>query len=429
MKVIGFLIVIMGVWSATIYADIFSYELTCSKIPPSKLVSFFNQDIKDKIIDVTPDFCLDKPKNSPKDKIFNTLFTSLAKRAKNITHTEFKENDPYLVMKSLLLNRLWGQLTNKQRHLVFGNRACTQNREIYHGFMEFKDEKPVRKSEKAFETYQEICALSNFEKLIPYLDKGLLLEYFFVVNLAKLNFNSHHKQFCESLKASDEHTILGSRAVDVGFNYSKFKKNTEWMIKTDIFNKDSYRKELTDFSSAKKVNRVFMDAIGSYTAASYVDINNCLRDKSCQNDSIEQIMQIKKGLNAIKRKEMITYRGVSRLPDSVERKLRTNCVFSDPAFLSTSLRYEVARSFLRSDDGYMLVIRGKSGALIQGMSTIREEEEVLYPNGTKFVVVGMSSYFETDTKMEIKTVYLRELEPFEKAKDCSGYDPKTDDGT
>ncbi|MFN8369779.1 MAG: ADP-ribosyltransferase [Bacteriovoracaceae bacterium] len=426
-----FLTFFIYVTTSNVQADIFSRELECSKLTQSKFVTFFNKDIKDKIISITPDFCLDEAKNDPKERQFNQLFASLKKRAETITPVESDEYDAFSIMKSLIMHRLWNHLTNKQRHILFGNRSCMRNREIYLGFMDFKSEKIIRtkkdktKNEEAFKTYQEICEISSFTSLLPYIDKGLLLEYFLVVNLAKFDFETYQNMLCDELK-KDESVILGSRFFDSEFNYTKFKKNADWILKTDVFSKDGYLNELSSHAKTKEIKPDYFEALKNYSGSSF-EINNCLRGKDCTETVIKDIANVNSGIKAITKKEVITYRGVSRLPEEVEKKLKVNCIYRDPAFTSTSLKYETARSFIRSDDGYLFVIRGKSGAYIQDVSHM-DEEEILYPSGTKFLVVDLSSFFEEEFGSTIQVVYLREVEPGEKVKDCSEVSPKSDNG-
>ncbi len=409
---LSFFLTPLGVTAAPLKA-----EIRCSELQKNEIIHFFNKEIEDKIINVTPDFCLAEPKRSNEDVHFNKIFNTLKKNNKSKPLSEGKEIEAFHIMKSLLLSKLWNRLSNDQRHYVFGNSHCSDPPELYLGFMDFKQENG-RESQEDLATYTDICKTKNTQELLPFLDKSLILEYFFVVNLANQNFNFHQKNFCKMVEDNRSRYILGSRFFDPKFNFNEFKKNVDWMLKTNFYEMNDAMAAVTDLAKIHLVPPEYKKVIAFYTGMYYTRINECLRNSTeCNQELSIEVAQIKKGLKLIKKKELISFRGAANLPFSVTRKLQKGCLFKDPAFLSTSMDFTVAKEFA-AVDGYVFVIRGKNGAIIQNISEAKFEKEVLYPAGTGFVITR-DVELGNDAYSKYKLVYLRELEPNEPVKDCN----------
>lgn len=397
-------------------------NISCHELQKNKLITFFNQEIKDKIIKVTPDFCLSSSNARDEDRAFNKTFNQLKQEALKHNKATLKENEAFYILKSLMLSKLWNSLSNQERHQTFGIYGCNEPPELYLGFMDFSKENREGSPEN-FKTYTHICRSKNPQELLPFLDKGLTLEYFLVVNLAKLNFESHQKNLCNLITNHEPRYILGSKSFDTKFNFEQFKKNINWMFKTNFYETLDSIKAVDEFAQNHLVPAPLKKAILFYTSnRGYKKINTCLRgSKPCKLSEVEKI---KKGLSMIKKRELITFRGVGSLPFSISRQLQEGCLFKDSAFLSTSLEFDLARDFAvnkelsSNEPGYLFVIRGKSGAIIQNISDAKFEKEVLYPNLTRFVVTK-DPELSSSGYSHYNLVFLREIEANETARDCN----------
>ena len=84
-------------------------------------------------------------------------------------------------------------------------------------------------------------------------------------------------------------------------------------------------------------------------------------------------------------------------------------------FLSTSSERDIAIKFLtknnlKTQEASLIIVKGKKGKLIEGLSTLPSEKEILFKSETIFKVekVGFSPNPE-DYMIPIKTIWLKEL--------------------
>jgi hypothetical protein len=130
--------------------------------------------------------------------------------------------------------------------------------------------------------------------------------------------------------------------------------------------------------------------IASYTGGLYSDLNATLRGFVSDRDCLETGKFLKEVLLSLPGKADTVYRGMGTLP--ALKNLKVNECFSDKAFVSTSLKLEVAEDFadralamamlkegsgVSSESVAVLVIRSKSGRDVSEISAVNGESEIL----------------------------------------------------
>ncbi|MFN8370244.1 MAG: ADP-ribosyltransferase domain-containing protein [Bacteriovoracaceae bacterium] len=400
-------------------------EVTCNDLQENKLIDFFNKDIKDKIIKVTPSFCLNKDsKYKPKD-LFDKIFLNLKnnKKTENPSETgEPKGTIAFNMFKNLLLLRLWPNLSNQEKHLSFGDENCSSLSSINLNLIGFKDEKTDSTKKNYFDIYKKICSLkpSEPEKILPYLDKSIILEFFYIAKTAGWNFDFYQNYFCELV--SKNNTILGSKFNDSKFDYVNFKRNVDLFLND---NRNGYEPRSTystllENAKIPEIDKKYHAVIQDYTGIGDRTINPCVENpptnffteffSSCSSKKIDHLKNMVKSVNG---KEMITFRGVKYLPESIKKNLNLKCAIKIKTFLSTSQNLHIAQLFgWNIPNGYILVIRGKSGANIRNVSYHKREEEVLYSPETRFIIIHEEKIGAFDN------IYLKEVNPEDKIEDC-----------
>ena len=124
-------------------------------------------------------------------------------------------------------------------------------------------------------------------------------------------------------------------------------------------------------------------SIGLYSKFEYAEMNIKLRNaKSLLTDTENALDQgLQSGLKKLSTDEVIkTYRG-GVMPG--KEQPGEGKIFTDHGYLSTSTDYEVAKNY-KAGDEKLLMLFGKSGGDISGLSAFPGEKEVLYPKNTKF---------------------------------------------
>lgn len=129
-----------------------------------------------------------------------------------------------------------------------------------------------------------------------------------------------------------------------------------------------------------------IEALQKYTNEYYSYLNNALRNDLPQDRWPQKIQEVKEGLDEIFTKStntgsvIKTYRGV---PFKTNLSyLKKGEIGTVKGYLSTSRSATKAHIF-RRNGGEFNIILGKNGRDIAGESTFPEEQEVLYPDGTK----------------------------------------------
>ena len=144
-------------------------------------------------------------------------------------------------------------------------------------------------------------------------------------------------------------------------------------------------------------------AITEYTSEAYQKINGALRKQGVplSPEMEELVKNIESGASKLPTflREEPLYRGSA----SDIYKYQDICpgkVFCDPAFLSVSKNKDIAVKDFGGEDGVLFMITcRKEGKAIKAYSEIPEEDEVLFPPSTRFMI----------TKVEGKHVWMTEL--------------------
>lgn len=144
------------------------------------------------------------------------------------------------------------------------------------------------------------------------------------------------------------------------------------------------------------------NALSDYTGAAYESVNAYLRDpvKFEKTNGAEAAQRAAKSAaltrSAMARMprapaDMVLFRGLSLERDDVQADaLASGGELTFPSFGSFSRSPRVARSFAAQKDVsvFYRVRRHQSGVLVEGISQIAGENEVIFPPGTRFRIVA-----------------------------------------
>jgi hypothetical protein len=159
------------------------------------------------------------------------------------------------------------------------------------------------------------------------------------------------------------------------------------------------------FVEATKLNltETELDVIEKYTGGESLWINNYLRNRDLEDVNETNLKKLKRYstiLNDImkhksppSRSATKVYRGAEAMHQSW-RKLKTGeeLMFTNKGIISTSFNKKAALSFIEEDDDCCLLVltlpKGTKGLYISSQSVFSdlEEDELLLPHGSKFVV-------------------------------------------
>lgn len=160
-----------------------------------------------------------------------------------------------------------------------------------------------------------------------------------------------------------------------------------------------------------------LDAFAEYTGSDYYEINRSLRDGE-ETILIDRLDVIKTHLDKVledaPKFKGTTYRGIKFTSfasyDNFAKGISAGSVITDKSFLSTTLHKHVAGSFTENlfDEGHSveIIIRGKSGVFLDGLSADEKEKEVLFRRKTKFKVVKMDEAFWGLNRGKAKNIKL-----------------------
>ena len=161
---------------------------------------------------------------------------------------------------------------------------------------------------------------------------------------------------------------------------------------------DSY---IDDLSLSGKSDQV--DAIATYTAGDYTDINYYLRhdelppdseyDEEGMNKLVDDAQEFLYGAPKYKG---VVYRGIGfnsgRDYDNFMAKAEEGNVIEFSEFLSTSITYETVSNFMRGSAGsVMLEIKSGNGVFLGSASSVPGEKEVMFPYGMTLKVVNVDT--------------------------------------
>lgn len=153
----------------------------------------------------------------------------------------------------------------------------------------------------------------------------------------------------------------------------------------------------------------------------YEKVNAELRDgKPDSKETVAWIAQMRSALAQIPRYEGISFRG-ARLPKEIaDKKYQLGKLADEPAFVSTSIKPEVALRFALPMENLiakeylktniLFVVKGRTGRPLDALADgYAGEQEVLFANGTKFRVTAKSPLFKlTEVKGNNQIIVLHE---------------------
>lgn len=152
--------------------------------------------------------------------------------------------------------------------------------------------------------------------------------------------------------------------------------------------------------------------VSEYTGTGYWPLNSALRQgREADEDSVNNLDSFLKDAPKFIGE---TYRGLSfNSPDgyaSYKNDLTDDSIIADLAYGSTSVKENFVDGFIKYSGSYRikLVVSGKSGVYLNGLSNHEEEEEVLFPRETKFRVRQVEEVNMTGGVKHL-TAYLEEI--------------------
>lgn len=146
---------------------------------------------------------------------------------------------------------------------------------------------------------------------------------------------------------------------------------------------------------AKKLTTPQKKAIYNYTSDGYKDINGYLRGLQPATPKLKrEVGKIDRGLNRFKMPLAVTvWRGTSMQSVKYGVKngqLKLGALYSDKAYMSTSLDLGIAEEFNNDTILKIQLPTGKHGAAIAPLSDYQSEDEFLVKHGAKLIVTGIS---------------------------------------
>lgn len=137
------------------------------------------------------------------------------------------------------------------------------------------------------------------------------------------------------------------------------------------------------------------EALKKYTGSGYKVLNEFLRASTITDDMKPIVSNLEKALNALPRWKGTVYRGLSfrndPFLDDFMRSIKPGNVFSDKAFMSTSVLREQMESFIPTSGFHVVELQAtsKSGRIVGLLSRHPKEHEVLFNRGSSFRVLSV----------------------------------------
>ncbi|ORV55905.1 hypothetical protein AWC05_12085 [Mycobacterium florentinum] len=132
-------------------------------------------------------------------------------------------------------------------------------------------------------------------------------------------------------------------------------------------------------------NSTHQAALADYTGSGYTDLNYALRNGTLDASQAARIDALNRALEKLPKYEGTVIRG-SDLPDEALAQYKPGEVFTELGFLSTTTDVAVARSPVFSGNVEFQIV-STSGRDVSSYSMFPEEQEILFPSGTRFYVV------------------------------------------
>ncbi|CQD15616.1 ADP-ribosyltransferse [Mycobacterium lentiflavum] len=126
-------------------------------------------------------------------------------------------------------------------------------------------------------------------------------------------------------------------------------------------------------------------ALADYTGSGYQDLNHGLRNGTVDASQAARVDALNRALEKLPTYEGTVIRG-SDLPDEVLAQYKPGEVFTELGFLSTTTDVAVARSPVFSGNVEFQIV-STSGRDVSSFSMFPEEQEILFPSGSRFYVV------------------------------------------
>ena len=377
-------------------------------------------------IGVTPLFCRDAKVSTDddNDSLLKKHIDELLSHEQKIGSKEQIENTTYNVLASVVMKKLWGMTSEKNRVKLFLSDSCKDRMLNKLPLLNSKKSSPESSAEKNKQVYDDFIKLCSndfsLERLAPYLSKDVIAESMYVLSLVYPDKFLAVKEFtCNAFKKTPEvifkdekyeNFFLGITDITDQQQYAAWIKSTF----TLEANQTSQSK-LNDLEINEKISNLFqlqgrdkkiseilskkeIASIKNYTSDGYDQINGCLRTSKCDSKTLDDCRNITSALVKLKSVsarsgQNVLFRGARNVPDFVIDKVEKaaitgSSIILDKGFLSTSGNEEVAKKFAKksSTNSFIYVLKSKSCVGIADISLIRGEDEFLCPAGMKFKV-------------------------------------------
>ena len=364
---------------------------------------------------VSPFFCRDVKVSTDddNDNVLKNHINELASRKQKSGSKEKIEDTTYNVLENVVMKRLWGMNSEKNKINLFLSDSCKNkmlNKLPFINTKKTTSKSDPKASKQAYNDFIKLCSNDlGFDQLAPYLSKDVIAESMYILSLIYPNNFLAVKEFtCKSFKNTPEvifkeekyeNFFLGSTDISNQQEYATWIKNTfafgsnevEEKIST-LFQQQGRTKKASDILTKKEIA-----SIQNYTIIGYDQINRCLRTSNCDPKTLNDCKNITSALLKLKnassiKGQNVLYRGTINVPDFVidnveKASINGGTIVLDKGFLSTSGNEYIAKSFAKksSTDSFVYVLKSKSCVGIADISKLREDE-FLCPAGMKFKV-------------------------------------------
>jgi len=207
------------------------------------------------------------------------------------------------------------------------------------------------------------------------------------------------------------------------------KGETAGRVLEDRF-REGWKSKIAELDGIGDVTGVLSEdefnALRLYTDVSgrnYQLVNSALRHGEMLNESMaeQKVLSdmLDQAIAKLPGERTTVFRGLALRQKDIDKILKDS-VFTDMGYMSTTKVDTVAKVFARKAVGEQTVImeiKSKTGVRIKDFSAIESEEEILFPRGTKFKVLGINFQRDPFLGREVYKIDLEEVVSKSKSTD------------
>lgn len=150
---------------------------------------------------------------------------------------------------------------------------------------------------------------------------------------------------------------------------------------------DEHRRQMEAFAATLSQEQRL--AVQKYTGSTYIPINDALRaGRNVPDKHLDTYNKINEVMAKAPRYQGDVWRGLDEIGFKSMANYQKNQYITMNAYTSASLNKMVAEEFVGTHNRVLLNIKGKNGVLIENLSGISREREVLFKPASKFKVLN-----------------------------------------